>query len=142
MRTLGALDARSPLSSGASPANPWPWSVRRHIRAVGCPELLHEVACFRMITPPDVGVVDGYAAGATFSAGSACGLLRGWGLEESARFATAAASLKCGVVGSCALPAFALVVASSLPCGRTACLWSGLFEVESPVQHSTDDLRS
>jgi sugar/nucleoside kinase (ribokinase family) len=43
---------------------------------------------------PSVGVVDGCGAGATFSAGFIYGHLKGWGLEESARFATAAASLK------------------------------------------------
>jgi sugar/nucleoside kinase (ribokinase family) len=43
---------------------------------------------------PSVHVVDGCGAGATFSAGFIYGYLKGWNLEESARFATAAASLK------------------------------------------------
>jgi sugar/nucleoside kinase (ribokinase family) len=43
---------------------------------------------------PSVQVVDGCGAGATFSAGFIYGHLKGWTLEESARFATAAASLK------------------------------------------------
>jgi sugar/nucleoside kinase (ribokinase family) len=43
---------------------------------------------------PQMHVVDGCGAGATFSAGFILGQLEGWGLEESARFATAAASLK------------------------------------------------
>lgn len=43
---------------------------------------------------PAVHVVDGCGAGATFSAGYIYGYLKGWNLEESARFATAAASLK------------------------------------------------
>ena len=43
---------------------------------------------------PAVTAVDGCGAGATFSAGFIYGHLMGWGLEESARFATAAASLK------------------------------------------------
>jgi len=43
---------------------------------------------------PSVPAVDGCGAGATFSAGFIYGHLNGWGLEESARFATAAASLK------------------------------------------------
>jgi sugar/nucleoside kinase (ribokinase family) len=43
---------------------------------------------------PSVKVVDGCGAGATFSAGFIYGYLMGWNLEESARFATAAASLK------------------------------------------------
>jgi ribokinase len=43
---------------------------------------------------PKVKAVDACGAGATFSAGFAYGYLQGWGLEHSARFATAAASLK------------------------------------------------
>jgi sugar/nucleoside kinase (ribokinase family) len=43
---------------------------------------------------PSVHVVDGCGAGATFSAGFIYGYLKGWSLEGSARFATAAASLK------------------------------------------------
>jgi len=38
--------------------------------------------------------VDGCGAGATFSAGFIYGYLKDWDLERSARFATAAASLK------------------------------------------------
>lgn len=43
---------------------------------------------------PPVHVVDGCGAGATFSAGFIHGYLNGWDLEKSARFGTAAASLK------------------------------------------------
>jgi sugar/nucleoside kinase (ribokinase family) len=43
---------------------------------------------------PSVHAVDGCGAGATFSAGFIYGYLKGWDLEQSARFATAAASLK------------------------------------------------
>lgn len=43
---------------------------------------------------PSVFAVDGCGAGATFSAGFIYGELKGWELEKSARFATAAASLK------------------------------------------------
>jgi hypothetical protein len=43
---------------------------------------------------PQVKAVDACGAGATFSAGFIYGHLKGWTLEESARFATAAASLK------------------------------------------------
>ena len=43
---------------------------------------------------PRVKAVDGCGAGATFSAGFIYGYLNGWDLEQSARFATAAASLK------------------------------------------------
>ncbi len=43
---------------------------------------------------PKVRAVDGCGAGATYSAGYIYGYLKGWELEESVRFATAAASLK------------------------------------------------
>ena len=43
---------------------------------------------------PKVKVVDACGAGATFSAGYIYGYLKGWGLEQFARFATAAATLK------------------------------------------------
>jgi sugar/nucleoside kinase (ribokinase family) len=43
---------------------------------------------------PRVKAVDACGAGATFSAGFIYGYLKGWDLEHSARFATAAASLK------------------------------------------------
>ena len=48
---------------------------------------------------PSLPVVDGYGAGAAFSSGIIYGYLKGWSLEECARFATTAASLKCSVVG-------------------------------------------
>jgi sugar/nucleoside kinase (ribokinase family) len=48
---------------------------------------------------PRVQVVDGCGAGATFSSGFIYGTLRGWNLEDVARFATAAASLKVARVG-------------------------------------------
>ena len=43
---------------------------------------------------PQMVAVDGCGAGATFSAGFIYGHLQDWGLKESVRFATAAASLK------------------------------------------------
>lgn len=43
---------------------------------------------------PQVKAIDGCGAGATFSAGYIYGYLMGWDLEQSVRFATAAASLK------------------------------------------------
>src|SRR3990170_818334 len=48
---------------------------------------------------PPVEVVDGCGAGAAFSAGFMLGRLRGWDLERSARFACAAASMKCTRLG-------------------------------------------
>jgi sugar/nucleoside kinase (ribokinase family) len=53
---------------------------------------------------PEVNVVDGCAAGATFSAAYIYGQLRGWCLEDMARLAVAASSLKCTVVGPRAFP--------------------------------------
>lgn len=46
------------------------------------------------VQAPHVNAVDGCGAGATYSAGFIYGWLRGWKIEESVRFATAAASLK------------------------------------------------
>ncbi len=46
------------------------------------------------IFAPKMRAVDACGAGATFSAGFAYGFLQGWNIEQSARFATAAASLK------------------------------------------------
>jgi ribokinase len=46
------------------------------------------------VQAPQVKVVDGCGAGATYSAGFIYGWLQGWRVEESVRFATAAASLK------------------------------------------------
>jgi sugar/nucleoside kinase (ribokinase family) len=46
------------------------------------------------VSAPQVRAVDGCGAGATFSAGYIYGYLNGWTLEQSVRFATAAASLK------------------------------------------------
>ena len=51
------------------------------------------------VSAPAVDVVDGNGAGSAFSAGFIYGSLRGWPLERSARFATAQASLKCGIAG-------------------------------------------
>ena len=53
---------------------------------------------------PTVEVVDGCGAGATFSAGMIYGHLQSWDLEAMTRFAIAAASLKCTVVGPQAFP--------------------------------------
>jgi sugar/nucleoside kinase (ribokinase family) len=48
---------------------------------------------------PKVRVVDSCGAGATYTAGFIYGQLQGWSLEETVRFATAAASIKCTLVG-------------------------------------------
>lgn len=56
------------------------------------------------VSAPQVDVVDGCGAGATFSAGIIYGRLHHWDLNETVRFATAAASLKCTVVGPRAFP--------------------------------------
>ncbi len=48
---------------------------------------------------PKVRVVDSCGAGATYSAGFIYGQLKRWSLEEMVRFATAAASIKCTLVG-------------------------------------------
>ena len=51
------------------------------------------------IRPPKVQVIDGYGAGAAFSAGVIYGFLNGWPLERAAQFATAHAGIQCGVAG-------------------------------------------
>lgn len=60
------------------------------------------------VRAPAVTVVDGCGAGATFSAGILYGHLRHWRLEQTVRFATAAASLKCTVIGPRAFPLSAI----------------------------------
>lgn len=56
------------------------------------------------IAAPEIQVVDACGAGATFSAGYIASSLSGAHFEESLRFAVAAASLKCTVVGLKAFP--------------------------------------
>lgn len=56
------------------------------------------------VTAPEVGIVDGCAAGATISAGYILGRLAGWQTERTLRFAVAAASLQCTRVGPVAFP--------------------------------------
>ena len=51
------------------------------------------------VSAPAVDAVDGNGAGSCFSAGFIYGCVRGWTLEQCARFATAQASLKCRVPG-------------------------------------------
>ena len=51
------------------------------------------------VRAPSIEPVDGGGAGATFSASFIYGYLQGWSLKKMARFATAAASLKCLKVG-------------------------------------------
>ena len=53
---------------------------------------------------PDVDVIDGCAAGATFSTGYLYGLLNVWNMETRLRFAVAAASLQCTAIGPTAFP--------------------------------------
>ena len=68
------------------------------------------------IRPPEVKVVDGYGAGAAFSAGVIHGLVAGWSLERCARFATAHAGIKCGIAGNARLPVRRVQrVAANLP---------------------------
>jgi len=62
---------------------------------------------------PTVEVVDGCGAGATYSAGFIHGYLQGWSLEESVRFATAAASLKVTRAGLEMYPVEEIMVLAS-----------------------------
>ena len=91
-----------------------PLSVARKLHQAGVDTILitlGEQGCMAAcedevlrIQAPRVSVLDAAAAGATFSAGYIYGHLRGWDLERSARFATAAAALKCEVLGPKAFP--------------------------------------
>jgi len=91
-----------------------PIAVARKVQEAGVPTVLVTLGikgCLAVrgqetlrILSPEVKVVDGCGAGAAFSAGFAYGYLKGWDLEQTARFATAAASLKCTVVGPRAFP--------------------------------------
>ncbi len=56
------------------------------------------------VDAPEVKVVDVCGAGATFSAAYILSWLNGMRLEDAVRFAVAAASLKCTVVGPAAFP--------------------------------------
>ena len=70
---------------------------------------------------PSVHAVDGCGAGATFSAGFIYGYLKGWDLERSSRFATAAASLKVTRPGLQMFPIADINnLAASLPVERPA----------------------
>jgi len=51
------------------------------------------------VTAPSVDVVDGSGAGDAFAAGLIVGLLEGWPLERSLRFASAAGALACTALG-------------------------------------------
>ncbi len=87
--------ARTVLASGVE-------TVLVTLGAEGCLVMNHS-AWFR-VEAPEVNVVDGCGAGATFSAGIIYGYLQRWELETIVRFAVAAASLKCTVVGPQAFP--------------------------------------
>ena len=52
------------------------------------------------VHPPGVKPVDTTGAGDVFHGGFVLGLLEGWGLERTLRFATAAASLNCTAYGA------------------------------------------
>ena len=69
------------------------------------------------IWPPEVKVIDGYGAGAAFSAGAIYGILCGWSLEQTGRFASACSGIKCGVAGN-AVPPIDVIQkgATVLPC--------------------------
>ncbi len=87
--------ARTVLASGVE-------TVLVTLGSEGCVVATRET-CFR-VRAPRVDVVDGCGAGATFSAGMIYGHLQGWRLEDVTRFAIAAASLKCTVVGPRVFP--------------------------------------
>ncbi len=95
-----------------------PLAIARTVLAAGSETVLvtlgsegclvaREDVCLRA-RAPEVSVIDGCGAGATFSAGCIYGHLQGWELERITRFAIAAASLKCTVIGPQAFPLAAI----------------------------------
>ena len=89
---------------------------------------------------PKIEVIDANGAGATFSAGLAYGHIKRWPLEEAVRFAVAAASLKCTVVGPTAFPvrtikrlAKEIKVERVNPVASSALRSTGVLHYEQPV---------
>jgi sulfofructose kinase len=74
-----------------------PWFVGVTLGAGGSLALVHGELCYVPAYP--VITIDSTGAGDIFHAGSIYGLLRGWSPEETLRFATAAAALKCEKLG-------------------------------------------
>lgn len=99
----------------AQKENDNPMAVTRKLLDAGAQTALVTLAekgCFAVqggktlrLHAPQVEVIDGCGAGATFSAGFIYGYLQGWDWENSVRFATAAASLKVAKVGLDVAPA-------------------------------------
>ena len=88
---------------------------------------------------PTVKVVDSCGAGSTYSAGSIYGRLRGWSLEETIRFVTAAAAIQCTLVGIQVSPiADVLKMASEQV--RIEWPWAG--EVDRPPDESSTPAQS
>ncbi|HVM71538.1 MAG TPA: PfkB family carbohydrate kinase [Anaerolineales bacterium] len=82
--------------------------------SAGC-LVMHSTEVIR-VHAPSVHAIDGCGAGATFSAGFIYGYFMGWDLERTARFATAAASLKVTRAGLTMLPVDQIAtLAASLP---------------------------
>jgi sugar/nucleoside kinase (ribokinase family) len=94
-KLTGKSDLRAALRDIAARG---PWFVGVTLGAGGALALVrgqfHYVPAFRL------PVVDSTGAGDVFHAGSIFGLLRGWPVEDTMRFAAAAAALKCGKLGA------------------------------------------
>lgn len=94
-KLTGKRDLRAALRDIAARG---PWFVGVTLGAGGALALVrgqfHYVPAFRL------PVVDSTGAGDVFHAGSIYGLLQGWPVEDTMRFAAAAAALKCGKLGA------------------------------------------
>ncbi len=108
-RYAGRATLCQAVTDAAQEDGPDPLEVAQKLRNVGVKTalvtlagegslVLHGDEILR-VQAPHVNAVDGCGAGATYSAGFIYGWLRGWKIEESVRFATAAASLKVTRVG-------------------------------------------
>ncbi len=93
-RLTGANDLRGALRAEAKRG---PWFVGVTLGPGGALAYVHGE--FHYVAPVRVPVVDSTGAGDIFHAGSIYGLLQGWSIPDTLRFAAAAAALKCEKLG-------------------------------------------
>jgi len=93
-RFTGTTDLRRALRAIAQHG---PWFVGVTLGPGGALGLVHGSYCF--VPAFRVPVVDSTGAGDIFHAGSIYGLLQGWPVRDTLRFAAAAAALKCEKLG-------------------------------------------
>lgn len=97
------------VTDAAQRGDELPWDVAQKLLNVGVEIAIVTLAgegCLVVrgqemvrVFAPKTQAIDSFGAGATFSAGFIYGYIQGWTLEKSARFATAAASIKVSRIG-------------------------------------------